>query len=346
MSALTKKSSATVLLLLLACSPQMHTLSQRNPDLFEKESDRFVGRTTGPNEEAPKLFVRKREIALKKVDRPNETGSLFNPDDERNYLFSSQGPLTVGRFLPIRIVAGHGEQLPGKAGKKPTAAGGGSGSGSGSGDALTQELLKALPELTPAPGKESSALKDFKMKIVHRFDNGDVLAMTERSSQTGDQMSVTTVQARIPYDRLAAGDPLTTEDLLDVKFAESKDGEVLDRASSGWEDEYALRMSGFDEAKSKYAQEVDDKHKQLDEARGKLETQIKTFGNERVQVAKQREDLQKKSVAQDAKAKETQDQLKEKEAKIEEQTKTIEGQTEELKKLEEKPGDKKDATHG
>lgn len=327
-----------------ACSPQVHTLSQRNPDLFEKESDRFVGRATGPGDEPPKLFVRKREIQVKRLDRPNETGSLFNPDDERNYLFTSQGPLNVGRFLDIRILAGRAEEKPGIAGKKP--AGAGSSSGSGSGDALTQELLKALPELTPAAGKEGTALKDFKMKIVHRYDNGDVLAMAERSSQVGDQINQTTVQARIPYDRLAAGDHLTTEDLLDVKFTESRDGEVADRASSGWQDEYALRLSGFDEAKSKYAQEVDDKHKQLDEARGKLETQIKSFGNERAQMTKQREEILKKSAEQTSKAKEMEDQLKAKDGKIEDQTKTIEDQTNEIKKLEEKPGDKKEATNG
>lgn len=331
--------------LVASCNPSMHTVSQRNPDLFEKESDHFVGRSAPSGEEAPKLYVKKQTVTLKKADRPNETGSLFNPEDERNYLFASSGPLNVGRFLDVRVVVNRADDKA-KAKKPPSQAGSGSGSGSGSGDELTQELLKSLPELTPAAGEEKTAIKNLKMKIVHRFDNGDVLATAERTSQRGDQVNLSTVQARIPYDRLSAGDQLTTEDLLDVKFVESKDGELADRASSGWQDDYALRLSGFDETKTKAEQDFDDRKKLLDESRGKLEAQIKTFGAERAQVAKQREETAKKAAEQAEKAKEYDDKLKEQGDKIEEQTKTIEEQTEEIKKLEEKPADKKEAANG
>src|SRR4051812_23554818 len=76
-----------------ACMPTVTNISTRNPDLFEKESDRLDahGRAGGLPEQ-PEIFVRKRRIELKREDQPNETGSLFNPDDERNYLFTSSGP--------------------------------------------------------------------------------------------------------------------------------------------------------------------------------------------------------------------------------------------------------------
>ena len=337
-------------LALMSCMPPMHKISQRNPDLFEKESDRFVGRSQAPASAAPELFVRKKEIAIKKIDRPNETGSLFNPDDERNYLFTSTGPFNLGRFLTIKLASNRdGDGAKGAKGPGAGKGGGqgsGSGSGSGDGDALEQELLKALPELAPAAKGDPTLVKSFKMKIVHRFDNGDILAMAERTSTFGDQVHDTMVQARVPYDRLASGDPLTTEDLIDVKFNESRDGEIADRQSSGWEDEYSLRLSGFDEAKSKDALELEDKKKQLGEAKQKLETQIKTFGAERQQVAKQRADLLKKAAETDEKLKSSDDTIKEQKDKIEEQTKTIDQTTEEIKQLEEKPGDKKDGNKG
>lgn len=326
------------------CMQQLHKISERNPDLFEKESDRFMGHGQPPPSTAPELFVRKQAIAIKKVERPNETGSLFNPDDERNYLFTSTGPFNIGRFLTIKLMSNRDDGAGGKIGKtggKGGGTGAGAASGSGSeGDALEQELLKALPELTPANKGDPSLVKAFKMKIVHRYDNGDVLAMTERTSGFGDQVHDTMVQARIPYDRLAAGDQLTTDDLLDVKFNESRDGEIADRASSGWEDEYSLRLSGFDEAKSRDALELEDKKHQLADAKDKLQTQIKTFGAERASVAKQRADLLKKQQDQEEKQKSDEEKLKEQQGKIEEQTKTIDEQTNQIKDLEEKPGDK------
>ena len=42
-----------------ACAPQVSKISGRNPDLFEKESDRLVGRSRGADEgTAPEMFVK------------------------------------------------------------------------------------------------------------------------------------------------------------------------------------------------------------------------------------------------------------------------------------------------
>jgi outer membrane biosynthesis protein TonB len=91
---------------------------------------------------------------------------------------------------------------------------------------------------------------------------------------------------------------------------------------------------------SRDALELEDKKRQLADAKDKLQTQIKTFGAERATVAKQRADLQKKAAEQEEKQKTDEEKLKDQQTKIEEQTKTIDEQNDQIKQLEEKPGDK------
>jgi len=323
-----------------ACVPQLNRISGRNPDLFNKETDHLMGGSRGTGEvAAPEMFVKQKRIALAEADRPNETGSLFNPDNERNYLFTPTGPQNVGRFLKI-LVASNRQSERKKDGaakqkdkdkdkdkdkekvKPASAANGKDGKPEAKdGDELEAELLKALPELEPAEKGDSPLLKAFKMQIVHRFENGDVLAMLDRKSQFEDQASEITVQARIPYDRLASGDDLSTDDLLDVHILQSHAGELADRHSSGWEDEYSLRLSGFSEAKSKVAMDLSDQRQKLKEADEKTEVKIKAFGEERRQFAKQRDELNQKNATQAA-------NLQLLEEKVQEQKGVIDSQNE------------------
>ena len=334
----------------VACVPQVSKISGRNPDLFEKETDHLAGRSRGVGEDAPpEMFVKQKQMVIKDTSPSNETGSLFNPDDERNYFFTPNGPLSVGRFLKIKVVAnrmddkdkGGPEKKKDEAKKdEKTAKAGKDGKGAKD-DGTEDELLKALPDLAPAKKGEPSLLKSFKMQIVHKYENGDVLAMMTRKTGDGDQAGEVSVQARIPYDRLSSGDELTTDDLLDVKLHENRDGDVADRSSSDWQDEYSLRLSGFREAKSKEALALAGEKQQLEDADKKLETRIKSFGDERKQLAKQRDDLAKKSADQDDKVQKLQDQVKEQQDKIQKQDDQIKSLT-----PENKPSDGKEAANG
>ena len=301
---------------LFACSPKLTKYSGRNPDLFTKESDHLVGE--GKNIESPStpaLYVKQKTVQIKNNDRTNDSGSLFNPDDERNYLFTPKGPLNIGRFLTINIQPNRQDDKKSASDKDKNKAKNKEKDGKTAGtDEMEEELLKSLPDLTPGDKEKPSLLKSFKMQIAHRFDNGDVLAMLKRTSQHQDKINEVDVRARIPYDRLSSGDDLTTDDLLDVRFAESKSGETTERSSSAWEDEYSLRLSGFDEAKSKQAQDLADQKQRLQETQEKLENRIKSFGDERRQVAKQRDELNKKKAETDAKMRLIDDTLKDQEA--------------------------------
>lgn len=330
-----------LILFFMACAPQVQRVSGRNPDLFEKQSDHFEGRSRGDRgQPAPEMFVRQKNIAIKDTDKPNESGSLFNPDDERNYLFTNKGPLNVGRFLKINIVSNHGDK---KKDKKPEAKEAKKKDDGGKTDEVEKELLAGLPDLTPGKKDPPSLQSSFKMQIVHRFDNGDVLARMVRRSNNGDtgegasEGAEIMAEARIPYDRLASGDELTTDDLLDVKFRESKEGELAERTSSGWEDEYSLRLSGFNEARSKIAMDLKDQQQKLEEGTKKVQEKIQAFGAERRQLAKDREDLAKKKVENEAKVKDMQ-------TKVEEQQSTIEDQQKQIQDLQpqDKPGDAKE----
>jgi hypothetical protein len=330
----------SLIMLFIACAPQLTKVSGRNPDLFEKESDRLEGRSRGQGgQAAPEMFVREKQTVIKNIDKPDESGSLFNPEDERNYLFTSKGPLNVGRFLKINIVANRGEKksasakAPADKDKKQAE----------NVDDIEKELLAGLPDLTPGKKDPPTLQASFKMQIVHRYDNGDVLARMVRRSTNSEvdadaaDAAEITAEARIPYDRLASGDDLTTDDLLDVKFRESKEDELAERTSSGWEDEYSLRLSGFNEARSKIAMDLRDQQQKLEEGTKKVQEKIKDFGAERRQLAKDREELARKKQENEAK-------MKDMETKVEEQQKTIEEQQEQIKDLqpEEKPGDAKE----
>lgn len=308
-----------------ACAPTVNQIASRSPDLFDKEKNvdpRPLGRV-----QAPDLYVKEREVVIKDVDQANETGSLFNPDDERNYLFASSGPQTVGRYLDIMVVS---NRTDGKTAQTPKSVEEQKKDDlSKTEDEIQKELLASLPDLNPAgTASDPALLKSFKMRIMHRFSNGDVLAMMNRRSTTDAESHDINIETRIPYDRLSSGDPLTTRDLQDVKYRENKEGEILDRTSSGWEDEYSLRLSGFSEAKSKEAVEISDKKRQLDDATKKLEARMKSFGEERTQLSKQREDLTKKAEVQDQKVQELEEKVKEQEELIQEL------------KPQDKPGDK------
>lgn len=275
------------------CAPSVVRASTRNPDLFEKEGSALKKVGSSPSDfSPPEMYVRQPNLTLKPREQANDTGSLMNLDDERNFLYTSATPHRVGRFVTVKIATNlqKEEKKPDESKKSDGA----------SKDNIEKEIIDAIPELAPADEGKTKLLDHLKMEIKHTFDNGDVLALLKRRSVSGVDVEDMTVSARIPYDRLMGGDALTTDDLIDVKFVSSKDGEIVESRSSGWEDEYSLRLSGFDEAKSKFAKNLDDKRRKIEEASKKLQSRLKSFSKEREQVAKQRDELSQEKSKFDA----------------------------------------------
>ena len=298
---------------LAACFGHVETISSRTPVPFEKiESTPFSSRS--PEAPAgPELWVRNKDIKVEPRRDVDDSGSLFDVDDERNHLFQAKVP-TVGSWLQIDVASNRVDSKPASPEAPATTA-------------PDDELLRALPSLEPA-SKDPAPLKNFKVRIIHMLKNGDALVQYQRRSTREDDASDITVTGRIPWARLVSNDALTTNDISDVKWQESRSGEFVERRSVNWEDEYTMRMSGFDEAKSKAALDLEEKRKQLLGIREKLDTRIRTLADERSSMVKQRDELV-------AKQKSDADKLTELQKTVEEQKREIQRLNDEKLKQDE-----------
>ena len=328
-----------------SCSPRMESISARDPGMFEKvESGPMEGfaRPLGDPVAPPEYYVKHTEVRAKAVSRGAETGSLFNPEDERNHLFAAM-PLHAGSVLVLKIASNRQGSAPASPGAKSGKAKSDSGDKgltpgkSGSGNEIEDALVKDLPDLAPAD-KSSAVITQMNVEVTHVDENGDAHVIFRRRSVLGEQAHEIRFVAKVPYARIASGEQLSTKDLAGVEWIESSDGQIIERKSSGWEDEYSMRVSGFDEARSKSAMALEEKRKQLLDVRNRLDTRLKTFAEERAQMAKQREELLAKE--------------KDKETRIADLQGTVEKQKDELERLkpseetEAKLGDSKDGKNG
>ncbi len=323
--------------LLVSCATSAVQVTGRSTGLFEKNGA-HVGssaRAPGHPSERPEMYIRQKNVNIDTVGKENSSGSLFNPTDERNFLFTSSGPVSVGRYVDIKVVSKRVEKekdADKQEKNEPEKA---------DDDKITAELLKALPDFAPAEPGENSALKRFSMKIAHRYENGDALVTMQRTSLVNGEANEISLAARVPYDRLISGYQLTTDDLNDVKYVESYEGEVSNRFSSGWEDEYTMRMSGFNEAKSRVASDLEQKRQRLEEAKDRVKNQIVSMSKERQKVADERDRVFKQSTNDRERMADLEGTIEQQKSKINEQAEIIQEMS-----PEEKSGDSKDGSDG
>jgi hypothetical protein len=280
-------------------------------------------------EDQPKeVFVRSKELKIRQVAPVNRTGSLTDLNDPRAYLFGFERPMEIGQFIDVKVASNRSDN------EAPKSADGSSSSNAGSNakPAEEAELLKALPNLDPAGKNKPVLVKSIKMQILERYPNGDALVMYKRRSLREGQGSEINVTGRVGAEALTRPDSISTLDLADIDWRESVDGEVVERRSANWEDEFSLRISGFDETKSKDALALEEKRNMLQSARDKLENEMKSVGQERAKMSKER------SALLDEKAKD-----KTKIAELEEQNKDLQKQVDDLSPKDQSPEDS-DAT--
>ena len=221
------------------------------------------------------------DLKIRRKAPVNETGSLTDLNDPRSYLFGFERPIEVGSYIDVKVASNRSDAAPNAAdaGAEPKSEVKGA-------DEAT--LLKALPNLDPGGKNKPVLVKNIKMQILERFDNGDALVMYRRRSLREGQGAEVVVTARLPAEALSRPDQVSTNDLAEVDWRESASGDVVERKSANWEDEYSLRLSGFDETKSKEAVGLDEKREQLKAARDKLENEMKGFSSERQKMTKER----------------------------------------------------------
>lgn len=302
---------------------RMVSASSRPPEGFEKPKGTLVPVQTRElgNAGAPKLYVNKKEVTIKPRDEDDGGGSLYKREDGRNSYFTTEEPVVPGSYVTVELASNYLDTKAKDKAPKNT-----KNEKAAEDTALEAAMIKALPDLEPAE-KDIPIVKRFRMKVTHRFENGDLGVFMKRESANVNEVQQLQVRARIPYMRLVSGENLKTTDLVDVEFHENSHGEVTDRTSSGWEDEYSLRLSGFDESKSKLAADLEDKRRRLAETAEQMKTGLKSMSEERKQLAKQREGLMEAK----KKAEEQLDQAK----------KQMDDQAKELEKLKPKEDEEK-----
>lgn len=283
--------------IIASCAPQMTKISSRNPNLLEKEKDLIERADASIDNVSPQLYVKEPRINIQPSQGESSNGSLASPDDDRLNLFGDVRPRKIGRHINVLVASNKSNTAKDTSEKKDgdSTTSEEKNSADKKVDPLEEELLKSLPDLTPAQKESVKLLKNFKMQITHRYPNGDLMARIARSSNNPDSSESFVAEAKIPAERLASGDPITTEDLVDVMVTENHAGEVVERRSTIWEDEYSLRLSGFTEAKSRAGLDLEEKRKELGDARDRLEQRIKDFSAEKRQFAVQRDQLKKTS---------------------------------------------------
>ena len=281
------------------------------------------------------FYVKNKDLKVKQNRKKNNSGSLSAVDDARSYVLPSELPIVVGTNLDIKVSSNRLEPAA------PAADAAVSPDPKSSAQ-LEETLLKSLPNLEPGSNAKDGPVivKSFKVQVIDLRDNGDVVVAYHRRSLRADHAGDLLIHAVIPFSALTNREGIFTDKLQDVHIRESQDGEIAERSSSNWEDEYTLRISGFDEAKSKSALALDERRKQLQDAKDRVVAQIKSLGSERQTMTKERQDLLDNKKKDDEKIASLEEKVKDQESEIQKLTPKEENAEDSEKAAEGKDADK------
>ncbi len=320
-------------LMLTACQHGFVPISQRT--MFEKEGKSAALGHRRPIEESGKkgseVYVKKEAIEIVPTETKNYTGSLLFEKSPNTYLFTSPPRAEVGEFLDVFVMVNRKDKAPAAAAAAaPAGAGAAAGAApadpAAKGDQIQDELIAALPKLEPGTA-DAKMPSSIKMKVVKKLENGDVIVEAARASQNEWEANSQRATARIPYLKVQGDGEITTKDLADVHWQESTNGQITERESHTWEDEYSMRWAGFDEARSKVAIDLENKRKDLEKVKDRLRDKIVNVGRERNKLA-----VEKNKVAD--LRKEAEDKLNELSSKNAQQESQIEQQKDIIRKQE------------
>lgn len=219
-------------------------------------------------------------VIIDKRDGSRDTGSLMDLRSDRNIVYPDIQPIKAGDTITLAVQS---PRTPPPAPGAPAAAPAG-------------EL--DLPELGPK-NAEAKPIEQLTMKVSQRLPNGNYIVQYRSESRTTREDNYTYVTAILDGRKRFNPEKLTTADLSEVHFRQ-KDGpkEDYELSSTGWLDEYTLRLSRFNQAKSRIALELEDKRKRLAKVRNSLKNRIQSFKKEREKVILSREKYRKKLAEQ------------------------------------------------
>ncbi len=324
-----------------ACQTGVVPISQREY-LHEKEGKSPTLGHRRPIEEKSEprsqIYIKRESLALVPKETKNYTGSLFSLKNPDNLLFIEPPLGDIGDSIEVAIAVNRIDKAKPAAKADPNAAAPAALAGAvkdkdKEAKLLQDELIAALPKLEPGIG-DPKIPTSIRMQVVRKLENGDVIVEAARASQNEWEAHSIRAQARLPQNRLRAQKDISTADLADVQWTEAENGSITERESSLWEDEYTMRWSGFNEARSKSAIDLENKRKDMEKVKGRLQERIINLGKERGQIALERERVGKLRQEAEQKLNELNKQVEDKQTLIDQQKETIKKQEQLLETLQ------------
>lgn len=281
------KKSITFLLFLSFLS---YACSHTNTSPQKNKIGRLPNMTNVPDQNKEitnNLYVKNKKIVLENHQKVNNSGSLFDSSNEKNFLFTSRPADEMGRLVEVEISTSPKSNPI----TSPAAAASDAAKAPADKKSTEDELLSQFPSLKPKDENSQHIIKSLKMEIIQKLPNGNLVLMYHRSSDAINETNEIHVTAKLPAQKLWEGKPVSNQDLFDVQFSQSSDKEVIAKSSLSWEDEYTLRISGFNESSSAQAKELEDKRKDLMNLKDKLYKRVIDFGKERDRLTKERDKM-------------------------------------------------------
>lgn len=321
-----------------ACQTGVVPISRREY-LYEKEGKSASHSHRRPLEEepraSPEVFVKRENLALVPKEAKNFTGSLFSLNKSNHLLFIDPPRGQVGEFIDVAIRVNRSGNKPADSanGANPQPPADQANATTRSDKALQDELIAALPKLEPEVSDPKVPSK-LKMRVVRELENGDLIVEASRASENDWEVQSIRVQARLDREVVQGKQEISTLDLSDVQWFESMNGEVIERESSSWEDEYTLRFAGFNEARSKMALDLENKRKDLEKVKDRLHDRIANVGKERSKIAQERDRVAKLREEAEGKLNEMNKKVGDQDSLIEQQKETIKKQEQLIESLQ------------
>lgn len=252
---------------LMSCQSRLVSLSQRS-----LQNPLPVPSPNAMPSPEQKVLLERREWDIVPAAPERSLGSLYESKHARNRLFAEVPRFDLGTYVDLQVNRNRPTPSPSpKAEPSPS----------------PSPVLPPLSSRSAIEG-QPPLLTNLKMKIIKTFTNGDVLVQLNRRSESESEIVTISAKAIIPAAALRRKTQ-STSDLVEVEFNRAQDGEASVKRSAVWEDEYTEAVSGFREAQSRYAVELEQRARQLEGVREQLNGRAEALGKERNQFVKERE---------------------------------------------------------
>lgn len=318
-----------------SCKTSVVPVSKRKPLLNKEGTKDGVFRDISAELDKKYIDRKNKKIIIKKNTTKKETGSLMDLVSDHNDYFPKDRALQVGDYIKVKIES---PRKKGKGSTKNQDEENPTDNQEGSKD----ELIRALPELG-SPDKKPSIIKYVTMKVWQKKPNGDYTLLYRTESHTPEKEKYTFFTANLKKEKRFEANSISTEDLSEINFRQNdQNSEDFEVQSTAWLDEYSLRLSGFNEAQSKFALDLEKKKEKLNRIKNDLRNKIVSFSKERQKVVKSRDKYRTLLEKQEEIQKNHQDSLKNKENEIESlkgEIATLKQQVEELNAEKNQPAE-------